>query len=489
MERFRTLRLVLLGAVLSGLNACGSGGSGGVNIVDNTPPAVIATDPPAGAVGVQLTDPIVVTFSEPIAPGSVNANSFVITRTGLAVTGGNRTVSGRTVRFSPDAGTFLKPERYEATLTTGITDIAGNALAAPFSFSFTISTDEWTRTSDAGAPAARTQHRAVWTGSEMIVWGGIDSSGLLNTGARFNPGSPDATAWTATADSAMENVPPARVDHTLVWTGDEMIVWGGDEGRLQPTNTGGRYVPAADTWSAGTSTTPPPAAGILPRSLHTAVWTGTEMIAWGGATNLGRTNTGGRFNPSTGSWTPTNTSGAPVARSEHTAVWTGSEMIVWGGRDTGDLLLASGGRYRPVMNNWSAVSTVDAPSPRVGHTAIWTGTEMIVWGGDDGLLKKDGARYNPVTNTWRPISNIDAPSVRSDHTAVWTGTEMIVWGGSAADNSGGAYNPARDEWRTIASAPSARTGHTAVWTGTEMIVWGGVEGGGRIVATGARYSP
>ena len=25
------------------------------------------------------------------------------------------------------------------------------------------------------------------------------------------------------------------------------------------------------------------------------------------------------------------TSGAPVARYKHTAVWTGSEMIVWGG--------------------------------------------------------------------------------------------------------------------------------------------------------------
>src|SRR5207253_1493057 len=30
-------------------------------------------------------------------------------------------------------------------------------------------------------------------------------------------------------------------------------------------------------------------------------------------------------------WTATNTTNAPTARSEHTAVWTGSEMIVWGG--------------------------------------------------------------------------------------------------------------------------------------------------------------
>ena len=31
------------------------------------------------------------------------------------------------------------------------------------------------------------------------------------------------------------------------------------------------------------------------------------------------------------SWTPTSTYGAPVARNRHTAVWTGTRMIVWGG--------------------------------------------------------------------------------------------------------------------------------------------------------------
>ena len=42
-------------------------------------------------------------------------------------------------------------------------------------------------------------------------------------------------------------------------------------------------------------------------------------------------NTGGRYNPGTDSWTATSTTNAPTARYVHTAVWTGSEMIVWGG--------------------------------------------------------------------------------------------------------------------------------------------------------------
>ena len=57
------------------------------------------------------------------------------------------------------------------------------------------------------------------------------------------------------------------------------------------------------------------------------------MIVWGGARISMPTylDTGARYNPATDSWTATGTSGAPAARSAPTSVWTGSEMIVWGG--------------------------------------------------------------------------------------------------------------------------------------------------------------
>src|SRR5206468_13109812 len=38
------------------------------------------------------------------------------------------------------------------------------------------SPDTWTATSTTNAPAARFGHTAVWTGSEMIIWGGQDDS-------------------------------------------------------------------------------------------------------------------------------------------------------------------------------------------------------------------------------------------------------------------------------------------------------------------------
>src|SRR5438552_176060 len=164
--------------------------------------------------------------------------------------------------------------------------------------------------------------------------------------------------WTATSTT---NAPSARSRHTAVWTGSEMIVWGGSDQASNYTNTGGRYNRATDSWTA-TSTTSAPVA----RTSHTAVWTGSEMIVWGGAnSSQGDVFTGGRYNPATDSWTATNTANPPSRREAHTAVWTGSEMIVWGGCSGIQpcLVLDTGGRYNPSTNTWTPTNITNAPSP------------------------------------------------------------------------------------------------------------------------------
>jgi hypothetical protein len=145
------------------------------------------------------------------------------------------------------------------------------------------------------------------------------------------------------------------------------------------------------------------------------------------------------------SWTPTLS--APDARESHTAVWTGSEMIIWGGSQGFEQVLNTGGRYNPSMDSWTATSVTNAPDARADHTAVWTGSEMIVWGGFDGSLRLNtGARYDPSTDTWTATSTTNAPAAREFHTAVWTGSEMIVWGGGSYLNTGGRYNPVTDNW-------------------------------------------
>jgi hypothetical protein len=139
----------------------------------------------------------------------------------------------------------------------------------------------------------------------------------------------------------------------------------------------------------------------------------------------------------TDSWQQRVNGTPPSARYSHTAVWTGSEMIVWGGYGGG--VLNDGGRYNPAGNSWTAMPATGAPAARYNHTAVWTGSEMIVWGGSGASYLNDGGRYNPAGNSWTAMTTTGAPTARRLHTAVWTGSEMIVWGGN-----GGSY--LNDTW-------------------------------------------
>jgi N-acetylneuraminic acid mutarotase len=352
--------------------------------------------------------------------------------------------------------------------------------------------DTWTPTSVIGAPNGRQFHTAVWTGSEMIVWGGNTSGGYFNTGGRYNPAT---DSWIATSTI---NAPTGRWIHTAVWTGSEMIVWGGSGSNDVSFNSGGRYNPGTDTWTA-TNIADAPAA----RGSHTAIWTGSEMIVWGGTFFDGQNNyflkTGGRYNPGTDTWTATSITNVPDGRFRHTAVWSGSEMIVWGGWDDTNPF-NTGGRYNPDTDTWTATGTTNVPLGRFAHTAVWTGSEMIVWGGYSPANPPEqntGGRYNPDTDSWTATSTTDAPQGRDYHTAVWTGCELIIWGGETFYdgsehylNTGGRYNPDTDSWTATSNTnvPDGRAFLTAIWTGNEMIVWGGYTGGMFIYFnTGARY--
>lgn len=347
-------------------------------------------------------------------------------------------------------------------------------------------TNLWNATDTITNPVGRQQHTAVWTGTRMIVWGGYNGSVSTNTGSRYDPVN---NVWSATDTTSLQ-LPGGRQSHTAVWTGSQMIVWGGINGGTY-WNTGGRYDPTNDTWNSMDTTTAP-----VGRAFHTAVWTGTEMIIWGGnSASSPWVKSGGRYDPVNNTWIATSGS-APAARRYHTAVWTGTEMIVWGGESDiggGSTYVNTGGRYNPTSNTWVATANSPAPEARFYHTGVWTGSEMIVWGGYNNTVNLNtGKRYDPALNSWTAMDLSAAPVARRFHTAVWSGEEMIVWGGydnsGNASNTGARYNPSSNTWiaTTLNNAPLARYYHTAVWTGTEMIIWGGNIGNSYL---GARYNP
>ena len=328
-------------------------------------------------------------------------------------------------------------------------------------------------------PTARVEHTAIWTGNEMIIWGGNDDFGNSDTGGMYNPMT---HVWT---ELSLNNAPRSRVQHTAIWTGTHMIIWGGLHGS-NDLNTGALFNPTTNTWTETTTVNSP-----IPTKEHTAVWSGTEMLVWGGNPSDNKVR---RYNPQLNEWNISSGSNAPIATYDHISVWTGTKLIIWGGT----LYNTSGGVFDLTNNTWMTTSLLNvAPGRAWAPPHVWTGNEMILWGGGGGNTQNTGSRYNPVSNTWTTVTIANAPEKRVRHTIIWTGTEMIVWGGNFTPgslNSGARMDGITYVWNATnqTDAPVGRGYHTAVWDGLEMIIWGGATGGfngTEKLNTGGHYNP
>ena len=103
----------------------------------------------------------------------------------------------------------------------------------------------------------------------MIVWGGIDGV-ALGDGAAFDPSQ---NSWTAVSSVG---APAARFNHAALWTGQEMLILDGSTGATE-LPSGSAYDPGAGRWR------PLTALGVpLARTLPGAVWTGTQALIFGG---------------------------------------------------------------------------------------------------------------------------------------------------------------------------------------------------------------
>jgi hypothetical protein len=150
------------------------------------------------------------------------------------------------------------------------------------------------------------------------------------------------------------------------------------------------------------------------------------MIVWGGWTlSSSGLNTGGRYNSNTDSWTATSTTNAPAGRFDHTAIWTGSEMIVWGGRyfSGGYQVLNTGGRYcaqpsTPIVQ--SAVS-------RKAHGGVGNFDVDLPLSGSPGIECRSGGATSDYTIVVTFLANVSVNG--NPQAAVTSGIGTIGSGG------------------------------------------------------------
>ena len=99
---------------------------------DTTPPTVAAISPLDGSTGNCLTKTVTAKFSEAMDPTTITAASFVVTAGGVAVPGNvSYDTAAMLATFVPSAASGFAPNTaFVVTVTTAVTDLAGNPLAA-----------------------------------------------------------------------------------------------------------------------------------------------------------------------------------------------------------------------------------------------------------------------------------------------------------------------------------------------------------------------
>lgn len=312
----------------------------------------------------------------------------------------------------------------------------------------------------------------VWTGDRLLVWGGEKPSEEQwhDTGAAFDP---DTMTWTEIAEAPIS----PRSEHVALWTGDRMIVCCG---RVRGEPGAAAYNPATDTWRK----LPTSPVGRFDVGFAVAVWTGNEMIVTGGITGggTGTVRTTAAYDPETDRWRTL--PDVPVALERRAAaVWTGEQMIVWPTDGKG------GWALDPQAERWTELPDAPDGARPVSASAVWTGHEVVIVGarpssgGPGSEEKLVAAAYRPSTGSWRtldpglPEAVAGSGNVGSQ-AAVWTGDRVLVWTGSlgsGTDQRGTvvlAYNPDRNTWEQLPLAPRAMWRPELAWTGSELVAIG-----------------
>ena len=399
------------------------------------------------------------------------------------------------VQREPGSNTPPAPLSGSGLLATSTGPCTGRAAGcgSPESSAAALAHGKWA-TFARGPLSARSGQVEVWTGNELIVWGGY-GSGLvpLGDGAAYDPRT---RTWTMLPASPLR---PTE-DAAATWTGTEMVVLGGEAGCLadsssscngaEPTDAVAAYVPATNTWHR----LPPLPMGQLVDP--SALWTGRQLVVVGGSVspNGVLSDKTAAFDPATSSWArlpllPRLTSSGPKWRLiDAVPAWTGTSLdvlVTWQrsglcGKGCGYVRARSATWSLPVGGSaWHAL-----PKPTValgGAVTAWTGRDVIVAGGTYCPWScpppiRFAALYSPRTRGW---SRALGSGPVSASPGVWTGKAFVSVRTSRTHPfegaTLGAWDAATRAWTRLAGTAAVLdngAGRPAVWTGTELLVWG-----------------
>jgi hypothetical protein len=361
------------------------------------------------------------------------------------------------------AGSTTSPPTVNRSSTSAITSVTAATPSADRQAAGT-----WQRLPAPPMQASPYTPFALWTGKEillikLVVAGmGKPEQRITAEGAAYNPAT---RSWRKLPVLRSLETDAGERDIRVVWTGSEALVAGVVHGAYNPATNRWRRIATPTNDHAG--------------SAAFSVWTGRQLLVWGGGCCSNNSADGAAYTLETDTWRELPPSPLP-ARQETDAVWTGKELIIVGGQEAEGRAFADAAAYNPTTRSWRRLPPM--PAPRSDATVTWTGKEILVVGGRVGGQSTPcacGVAFDPAANRWRSLPAMEVGRAR--HAAAWTGRLLLVWGGETgrppfvvAPPRGVVFDPVRNRWSPMPKSPlSGRTSPAVVWTGNRLIVWGG----------------
>lgn len=310
---------------------------------------------------------------------------------------------------------------------------------------------EWSLVASAGDGRGRVAHEMVATAdNRVVIAGGLGCDSLLVHCAESLVYDATTDTWLGVDAGGLDF---RRTDHSLVMleSGDALL-FGGRTGDRTNVYFDDTYLLdlEANAWRASASMYRPA------RRQHAeliAIAGGAFLFGGSGGVGVATLSAPALYDSASDEWRPCATEGSPGPRIIHSMVWTGAEVIVWGGGVVGGTTgFATGFAYDPELDAWRPISSEGAPSPRAGHVAVWLPTygAMVVWGGAGASCERgrgDGRRvcgdafaYFPMEDRWASVAT-EREYRRAVRYAFATETGFIFWGGldeNAFDRTDGA---------------------------------------------------
>jgi hypothetical protein len=373
----RLITGVIVFAVMGILGGCGGGGSSGSvqpppppppPPADTTPPTVTTTSPGDGAAGVNRLGNITATFDEALNAATVDETSFsVVDEQGQAVSGTVSLDAGtNTATFTPDDPLSLISS-YTVTLSTAITDAAGNALASAEVWTFTAADGGWkvAEAIDVGGDFVEVPEIAVdANGNVIAVWLRLNAAGNLDVFAnRFSAtsamwGTPQLleTGDGLALDVRLSMDPDGNA--IAIWFQEDTVSFDIDiwANRYDTSNASWDAAPTAISDTTGVAINPSLAIGA----------DGSAVVVWEDIDVMGDVHIhASRYSAGGNAWSPSvslDDGAAPVFAPVVAMDGAGDAIVAW----EQETMLGSAifdvkvSRYSAAGNSWGGPATLDA---------------------------------------------------------------------------------------------------------------------------------